>query len=179
MQVQFGGRHAWRAIVVLLVFAFGSQPLIGSAGSVAAVSATAVAPRPVAPAVASATNPEPPLAGPARPFDAPAGAQTSDQTNDQTNDARIERGDIRPPKPQPAGTIVDAQTTRHARTISNGDGSYTQTTSQDAINYLDDQGHWQPIDLGLVPAATGSGFAERTRANDRLVELADHTGGAC
>ena len=172
MQVRFGRRHGWRAVVVLLIFAFGSQPLIGTAGSVAAVSATAAAPQPVAPAVATATNPEPPLAGLAQPFDAPAGARTSDQTNDP----RIERGNVRPPRPEPAGTIVDAETTRHTRTISKGDGTYTQTTSEEAINYLDDRGHWQPIDLGLVPEASGSGFAKRTKANDRVVELSDHTG---
>jgi hypothetical protein len=117
-------------------------------------------------------NPEPPLAEPGTALSAPAAEVAAGVLNDPS----IARGDIRPPRPEPAGEFVDGQTTRRTRTISNGDGSFTQTTAPDSINFVGTDGRWRPIDLSLTDA--DSGFAKRTRANDRIVELVAGDGSA-
>ena len=82
MQVRFGGRHGWRVVVVLLIFAFGSQPLVGTAGIAVAATEANTAPSRVVPTVAAGTNAEPPLEAPAQPFGAPVTEQVSDLAND-------------------------------------------------------------------------------------------------
>ncbi|HEV8280698.1 MAG TPA: LamG-like jellyroll fold domain-containing protein [Candidatus Limnocylindrales bacterium] len=52
--------------------------------------------------------------------------------------------------------------------VANGDGTYTAELAASRLNFVDDQGNWQQIDLTLVATADG---AFVTRANDRTVRL--------
>ena len=162
-----------RSVTLLVAFAFVAQSLVAEGTvSVSLAAATAVQ-RPVDSVLTPAqANPDLPLQGAAAALDATSPAIGGGVPVDPS----VERGDIRPPQPEPAGTIVDARTDSHTRTVSKGDGTYVATTSPDEINYRDPAGHWRAIDLSLVPAAANSGFASRTKANDRVVELAGTAG---
>ncbi len=129
MQFWFG-RLTWRAVVVFLLFVLGSQSVVRITGIPTSSTGSADSAEPK-PALQSEQNSEQPLEGPATSLAAPDGGSTANLANDP----HLERGDIRPPAPEPAGTIVDGQTNRHTRTVSKGDGSYTRTTATDSINY--------------------------------------------
>jgi RHS repeat-associated protein len=155
LALAFAGQSA------LSTAAFDSLTVTGTTPGASSDSAKASTPR----------NPDLPLEGPADPL-----ASAVDSTTlAAPNDPHAERGEVRPPQPEPAGTIVDARSSRNTRTTSKGEGRYETTTSSESINYQDSDGHWRPIDLTLVPAMPGSEFAHRTKANDRVVELADRT----
>lgn len=58
----------------------------------------------------------------------------------------------------------------HTRTIANPDGTFTLEISQGRLNYRDDAGDWQPLDLSLVADPVGP-YSLRVAANDATVRF--------
>ncbi len=171
MQSPSRGRHPWRAVVAFLIFAFAAQPIVGQPGIATAAGQPFNGRPPAAPVIEPAANADLPPQAAGAALDA-TGREHSPAT---PMDRVGRRGEIRPPKPEPAGTIVAGRSDRFTRTTSTGDGTYVATTGGAPLNYRSADGTWQAIDLSLVPAAPASGFDLQTRANDRLVELSDRT----
>jgi RHS repeat-associated protein len=67
--------------------------------------------------------------------------------------------------------VADLRGEHHAIT-ANPDGTYTATITGERQHYQDPEGDWQKIDTDLVADAS-DGFSLRTKANDRVVRIAE------
>jgi len=66
----------------------------------------------------------------------------------------------------------------HSRTYMNADGSVTQEVSSGRMNYKDGQGHWQPLDLSLVPETGQGALGLKVAASNAAVRVGSGLGSA-
>ena len=74
-------------------------------------------------------------------------------------------------------TEIPSLRTAQTRTFANPDGTLTTEVYADKINYQDPSGAWKPVDLTLVPLASGP-YDLGVRANDIVVRASDSNADA-
>jgi RHS repeat-associated protein len=60
----------------------------------------------------------------------------------------------------------------HSRVVANPDGTFSLQVSNNRLNFQDDTGVWQPVDLSLISSASGP-YDFRVKALDREVRFSD------
>lgn len=84
-----------------------------------------------------------------------------------TTDSTIGGEPLFLPYTPPADTTeLISKRSEQSRTLASPDGSFSTEISEGPINYLDESGAWQPIDLSLIETSDRSGFKVASHGAD-------------
>jgi hypothetical protein len=107
------------------------------------------------------------------PITVPAGGGSS------TTDPTIGEPPLFLPYTPPVDTVeLTDERTEQSRTLANPDGTFTTELSEGPINFKDDAGAWQPIDLSLVKRLDGDGFKVAAHGSEIAVAGKDGSIGS-